>query len=635
MLATNVAETSLTVPGIKYVVDPGTARISRYSHRLKVQRLPIEPVSQASANQRKGRCGRTSDGICIRLYSEEDFDARPEFTDPEILRTNLASVILQMTALGPRRRRRVPVRRPAGPAQRHRRRRPAAGARRARPSGAGKLTPLGRQLAQLPVDPRLARMVLEADRNGCVARGAGDRRRAVHPGPARAAGRQAAGRPTSCTPGSPTRSRTSSAYLNLWRYLQEQQQELSGSQFRRLCKRGVPALPAGPRVAGPLRAAAAGRPDARASRSSDRAEPTPQQRAHRRCSPGCCRTSALQGRPTSSEYLGARGAQFAIFPGSALFKKPPRWVMAAELVETSRLWARVDARIEPEWVEPLAAHLVKRSYSEPHWEKKQGAVMAYEQVTLYGLPIVAAPQGRTTAGSTRSCPASCSSGTRWSRATGRPTTRSSHDNRELLDEVEELEHRARRRDILVDDETLFDFYDAADPRRRRLRRGTSTPGGRRPAATEPDLLTFDPAMLVNDGAATRSTADDYPDAWQPGRLALPLTYQFEPGTTADGVTVARPARRAQPGRRRTDFDWQVPGLREELVTALIRSLPKALRRNFVPGAGLRRARCSTAVTARPRSRCSTRWSRELRAADRRRRSRATPGTSTRCPTTCG
>jgi ATP-dependent helicase HrpA len=611
VLATNVAETSLTVPGIKYVIDPGTARISRYSHRLKVQRLPIEPISQASANQRKGRCGRTSDGICIRLYDEQDFLSRPEFTDPEILRTNLASVILQMTAIGlgdiaafpfldPPDRRNITD----GVNLLH-----ELGALDPQPDRPGLgLTPLGRKLAQLPVDPRLARMVIEGERNGCatevsvVAAALSIQDPRERPADKQAQADQAHAR--FADPESDF-----AALLNLWRYLREQQRALSSSAFRRMCKaeylnylrvrewqdilsqlrQVLRTLDDGSRDGGEGgRRRTGSRPDRGAGGpTADLPEEIDASRVHQSVLAGLLSHVGVKdvktsGQPAGSggrnEYLGARGARFALFPGSALFRKPPRWVMAAELVETSRLWGRVAARIEPEWVEALAQHLVKRSYSEPHWEKKQGAVMAYEKVTLYGIPLVESRKvnfGRIDPQLSREL------FIRHALVEGDWQThhRFFQDNRALLDEVEELEHRARRRDILVDDETLFEFYDQRVPAEvvsgrhfdswwKKARRDT------------PDLLTFDRSMLVNSGKGGVDEAD-YPDAWHSDGMSLPLTYRFEPGTATDGVTVDVPLPMLNQVPA-DSFDWQVPGLREEVVIALIRSLPKAVRRNFVP-----------------------------------------------------
>ncbi|WP_198679178.1 ATP-dependent RNA helicase HrpA [Thermomonospora amylolytica] len=579
VLATNVAETSLTVPGIKYVIDPGTARISRYSHRLKVQRLPIEPISQASANQRKGRCGRTSDGICIRLYSEEDFASRPEFTDPEILRTNLASVILQMTNLGlgdiaafpfvdPPDRRNikdgVDLLHELGAFD------PAAKDPRRR------LTPLGRKLAQLPIDPRLARMVLEADKNGCV--------REVLVIASALSIQDPRERPADKQQAADERHRRFAdpssdflAYLNLWNYLREKQKELSGGQFRRMCKNEFLhylRVREWQDLHGQLKQVAKG-----LGVTLNTAEAAPEA-IHRSLLAGLLSHVGLMD-PEKRDYLGARNARFAIFPGSGLFKKPPRWVMSAELVETSRLWARVNARIEPDWIEPLAQHLVKRTYSEPHWSKKQGAVMAYERVTLYGIPIVT--QRRVNYG--RIDPElSRELFIRHALVGGEWDThhRFFQENRDLLEEVEDLEHRARRRDILVDDETLFDFYDQRIPADVVSVRHFDA-WWKKARRTRPDLLNFTRQMLINEGAGEISEAD-YPDEWRQGPLRFRLTYLFEPGGDAagtDGVTVHVPLQvlnQVSPD----GFDWQIPGLRAELVTELIRSLPKQLRVNFVP-----------------------------------------------------
>ncbi|MGG2462114.1 ATP-dependent RNA helicase HrpA [Streptomyces sp. RGM 3693] len=582
VLATNVAETSLTVPGIKYVIDPGMARISRYSFRTKVQRLPIEPVSQASANQRKGRCGRTSDGICIRLYSEDDFLTRPEFTDAEILRTNLASVILQMTAAGlgdiekfpfidaPDRRNikdGVDLLRELGALDTTQK-----SARQGQPGQ--RLTPLGRQLSQLPVDPRLARMVLEADRNGCV--------REVMVIAAALSIQDPRERPSDKQQQADQqharfKDETSDflAFLNLWSYVREQQKALSSSAFRRMCRAeflNYLRIREWQDIYSQLRTVA--KSMGVHLNESDAAP----EHIHTSLLSGLLSHIGLKDTEAKNEYLGARSAKFAVFPGSALFKKPPRWVMSAELVETSRLWARVNARIEPEWIEPLAQHLVKRTYSEPHWEQKMAAVMAYERVTLYGVPIVAQRKvnyGRIDAEVSRDL------FIRNALVEGDWRTHHQffHDNRKLLGEVEELEHRARRRDILVDDETLFDFYDQRIP-------ADVVSGAhfdswwKKQHREEPDLLNFEHSMLINESAEA-VTKDDYPDSWRQGKLKFKVTYQFEPGADADGVTVHIPLQVLNQVSSE-GFDWQIPGLREQLVTELIRSLPKPIRRNYVP-----------------------------------------------------
>ncbi|MFJ8823660.1 ATP-dependent RNA helicase HrpA [Streptomyces sp. NPDC102467] len=607
VLATNVAETSLTVPGIKYVIDPGTARISRYSHRTKVQRLPIEAISQASANQRKGRCGRTSDGICVRLYSEDDFLARPEFTDAEILRTNLASVILQMTAAGLGDIEKFPFIDPPD----HRNIRDGVqllhelGALDPSEKDAKKrLTQQGRKLAQLPVDPRLARMVLEADKNGCVrevmviaaALSIQDPRE--RPSDKQAQADQQHAR---------FKDETSDflALLNLWRYVREQQKELGSSAFRRMCKReflNFLRIREWQDIYTQLRTVAKqmgihlneddapgdlihvsllsgllshiGMKDVKESKESTQKDPK--------------QAGRDRGR---NEYVGARNAKFAIFPGSALFKKPPRFVMSAELVETSRLWARVNAKIEPEWVEPLAEHLLKRTYSEPHWEKDQAAVMAFEKVTLYGVPLVAQRKinyGRIDAEVSRELFIR--------NALVEGDWRTHHkffaDNRKLLTEVEELEHRARRRDIVVDDDTLYDFYDQRVPEH--VVSGAHFDSWwKQKQREEPEALDFERSMLIRESAEA-VTKDDYPDTWHQRNLKFRVTYQFEPGADADGVTVHIPL---QVLNQVTDegFDWQIPGLREDVVIELIRSLPKPIRRNYVPAPNFAKAFLDRAV----------------------------------------
>ncbi|MFJ8539077.1 ATP-dependent RNA helicase HrpA [Streptomyces sp. NPDC093591] len=592
VLATNVAETSLTVPGIKYVIDPGFARISRYSHRTKVQRLPIEPISQASANQRKGRCGRTSDGICIRLYAEDDFLARPEFTDAEILRTNLASVILQMTAAGLGDIEKFPFIDPPD----HRNIRD--GVQLLQELGAldptqkdvrKRLTDSGRKLAQLPVDPRLARMVLEADKNGCV--------REVMVIAAALSIQDPRERPADKqTQADQQHARfkdeTSDflAYLNLWRYIREQQKERGSSSFRRMCKQeylNFLRIREWQDIYTQLRTVA------KQMGIHLNEDDAPADRVHVSLLAGLLSHIGMKDVKdgAKNEYLGARSAKFAIFPGSALFKKPPRFVMSAELVETSRLWARVNAKIEPEWIEPLAEHLLKRTYSEPHWEKDQAAVMAYEKVTLYGVPIIAQRKvnyGRIDPEVSRELFIR--------NALVEGDWRTHHkffaDNRKLLSEVEELEHRARRRDIVVDDETLFDFYDEKVPEH--VVSGAHFDSWwKRKRHEQPDFLDFEREMLIRESAEAVTKAD-YPDTWRQGALKFRVTYQFEPGADADGVTVHIPL---QVLNQVTDegFDWQIPGLREELVTELIRSLPKPIRRNYVPAPNFAKRFLDTAV----------------------------------------
>ncbi len=606
ILATNVAETSLTVPGIKYVIDPGTARISRYSQRTKVQRLPIERISQASANQRKGRCGRTSDGVCIRLYAEEDFDSRPEFTDPEILRTHLASVLLRMAALDLGEIADFPFVDPPDS------RNVADGIRLLEELGAltqardqSRLTEVGRKLAQLPVDPRLGRMILEAGRNGCTrevliitaALSITDPRE--RPAESREAADAMHAR--FAEPGSDFL-----AFLTLWDYLRDRQRELSASAFRRMCRReylhylrvrewqdlyaqlreaasdlGI--------VAGRDHAAGPSAGPAAEAESGGRFPADLADRVHISLLAGLLSHIGMKDtdskpsgkRRALTEFAGARGARFAVFPDSVLARKPPQWIVAAELVETSRLWARVTARIEPGWAEPLAGHLVRRTYSEPRWDARRGAAMAAEKVTLYGLPVVAARPvnyGRIDPAAARALFVQ--------HALVEGDWQTHHRffarNHRLLGEAEDLERRARRRGIVADDAALFDFYDQRIPASVTSARHFDT-WWKKARAADPDLLDFSLADLTGPAADEISPAD-YPSSWG----ELPLSYEFAPGEPADGVTVDIPLATLNQADGR-EFSWQVPGRREELVTELIRSLPKQLRRAFLPAPETARA----------------------------------------------
>ncbi|GHX92357.1 ATP-dependent helicase HrpA [Vibrio cholerae] len=576
VLATNVAETSLTVPGIKYVIDPGTARISRYSYRTKVQRLPIEPISQASANQRKGRCGRTEEGICIRLYSEEDFLSRPEFTDPEILRTNLASVILQMTALGLGDIEAFPF--VEAPDKRN----IQDGVRLLEELGAindqikdpkKRLTESGKQLARLPIDPRLARMVLEASKLGCL--------KEVMIIASALSIQDPRERPSDKQQSADDKHRRFNhedsdflTLVNLWHYIGEQQKALTSNQFRRQCKLDYLNYL---RVREWQDVYTQLHQSTREMGFKLNDEPGSYHAVHSAILVGLLSHIGMKDQE-KNEYHGARNARFNIFPASGLFKKQPKWVMSAELVETSKLWARVVAKIEPDWIEPLAKHLIKRSYSEPHWSKKNAAVMAYEKVMLYGIPIV--PKRLVNYG-TIDPVLSREIFIRSALVEGDWETKHAFfkQNRALLAEVEELEHKSRRRDILVDDEELFQFYDQ--------RVGTEVVSGRHfdawwktASRKTPDLLSFEKEMLFK-GDASHITDLDYPNFWHQGNLKLKLSYQFEPGENSDGVTVHIPLpilNQVEPH----GFDWQIPGLRHELVVSLIKSLPKTLRKNFVP-----------------------------------------------------
>lgn len=584
VLATNVAETSLTVPGIRYVIDAGTARISRYSTRAKIQRLPIEAISQASANQRSGRSGRTSDGIAIRLYSEEDFTSRPEFMEPEILRTNLAAVILQMISLGLGNIAEFPFLQP-----------PDSrgikdgldlltelGAVENAKDTAPRITRIGKQLSQLPIDPRLARMVLESKQHSttrevmAIVAGLSIQDPRERPLDKRPQADQQHARfidPTS----------DFMTLLNLWNYLEEKQKELSGNQFRRLCRSEYlnylrvrewhDVYRQLSRMAKPLGLVIS---DAHSNPDG----------IHRSLLAGLLSHIGLKDA-AKRDYIGARQTRFVIFPGSALAKKQPHAIMSAELVETSRLFARMNALIDPLWAEKLAGDLVKRSYSEPHWEKKQGAAVAFERVTLYGVTLAAR---RRIQFSRVDLPAARELFIRHALVEGEDdlTKRDKRvwgfdaSNRALRRDLEQLEERSRRRDILHDDETIFEFYDRRVPTAVASVRDFE--GWWKKARHDtPELLTLTTNDLIENADEAEVDDTKFPTTWTRGDQTLSLTYRFEPGTDDDGVTVAVPLPLLA-GLRPEGFDWQVPGLRDELVTALIKSLPKPIRRNVVPAA---------------------------------------------------
>ncbi|MFC5791784.1 ATP-dependent RNA helicase HrpA, partial [Agromyces tardus] len=613
VLATNVAETSLTVPGIRYVVDAGTARISRYSARSKVQRLPIEAISQASANQRSGRSGRTSDGIAIRLYSQEDFERRPEYTDPEILRTNLAAVILQMASLGLGPIEEFPFLTPPdsrgirdgldllrelGALDEGLETRPAVQDR------GPQLTRIGRQLARLPIEPRFARMVLESKAQGvsrevlAIVAGLTIQDPRERPLERR---EQADGFHARFV--DPTSDFLT--LLNLWNHLEEQQRELSGSAFRRMCKSEYLnylrvrewqdlyrqlvrlAKPLGLHVA-----QRAGAPNADGIHRALLAGLLSQiglrddtKTSSGRGGAGNARESERTGRRQQAEFAGARNARFVVFPGSALAKKPPAALMSAELVETSRLFARMNAAIDPAWAEQLAGPLAKRTYSEPRWERKQGAAVADEKVTLFGVPIVPKRRiqlSRIDGELARELfvrHALVEEDWDWNRLDKRVFA-FVRRNRELRRELAEIEERTRRRDVLAGDEAVVAFYeqrvspDATDARAfERWWRGEHR--------SNPELLT----MQARDLLGTDDVEADagFPDRWRQGDQTLNLRYRFEPGAADDGVTVLVPLV-LLPRLEPAGFDWQVPGFRDELITALLRTLPKVLRRQVVPAA---------------------------------------------------
>ncbi|WP_413044139.1 ATP-dependent RNA helicase HrpA [Pseudomonas sp. YJ42] len=622
VLATNVAETSLTVPGIRYVIDSGTARISRYSYRAKVQRLPIEAVSQASANQRKGRCGRVEPGICIRLYSEEDFLSRPEFTDPEILRTNLAAVILQMLHLRLGQIEDFPfIEPPDGKAI-------SDGFNLLQELSAvnreNQLTPLGRQLARLPIDPRLGRMLLEATGLGSLAEvlivasalSVQDVRE-------RPADRQQQADQAHAQWKDPDSD--FAALINLWRGFEEQRQALGSNPLRTWCRKhflnylrlrewrdahrqltliarelnlGKRKETAGPGQPSAKKADSRKVEDDGASSIEQPALTTDKkvnvklaqqaeasEAAQRAKSYAAVHKAILSGllsqvghKTEEGDFLGARQRRFWVHPSSVIGRKKPNWIMAAELVETTKLFARMVAKIEPDWIEPLAKHLTKTNHFEPHWEKKRGQVVAFEQVTLYGMIIVAR---RPVHFGPIDPPAARELFIREGLVRGEMHSRAKAltANRELLELFDELEAKARRRDIIADEDTLFAYYDARLPQDI-YQTASFESWYKRESAKDPQLLMMrDEDVLARD--ASEVTSAQYPDQLHIGELQLPLEYHFEPNHPRDGVTLRVPAP-LLPQLRSERLEWLVPGLLETKAVALVRGLPKAIRKNFVP-----------------------------------------------------
>lgn len=619
VLATNVAETSLTVPGIRYVIDPGVARISRYSNKTKVQRLPIEPISQASANQRSGRCGRVADGVAIRLYSQTDYEGREPYTEPEILRTSLASVILQMAALRLGNVADFPFIDPPD------RRAIADGVALLTEIGAisansksmhePRLTAIGHQLARLPIDPRLGRMLLEANKRGCAsevmvivsALSIQDvRERPLDAQEAADAMHRRLADPTS----------DFLTYLNFWRYLRTQSRDLSGSAFRRMCRHeylhylrirewrdvynqlAQLARPLGinaQNIELPTRAsirAASDRlvPDSHAAGMANadvadavvalgQSADTPDADAiHQSLLVGLLSNLGNYDE-RRREYAGARATHFTIWPGSGLRRKQYDWVMAAELVETSRLFARTVARIQPQWVEQAAKHLVKVTYGEPYWSTKKGAAMVHQRVLLYGLTLVAdRPVTLASVGTDAARQAAREMFIRSGLVEGGWHARHAfvERNRELLEDTAEVERRQRTHGILADDQALFDFYDERLPEKITSAAAFDN-WWKHQRQDTPKLLDFTRELLLPEG----DNLDGYPDTWHQGDLTLALTYVFEPGRLDDGVSVQVPIE-VLTRLRPEGFDWLVPGMRPQLCVATIRALPKRVRRQLVP-----------------------------------------------------
>lgn len=619
VLATNVAETSLTVPSIRYVIDPGVARISRYSNKTKVQRLPIEPISQASANQRSGRCGRVADGVAIRLYSQTDYEGREPYTEPEILRTSLASVILQMAALRLGNVADFPFIDPPD------RRAIADGVALLTEIGAisansksmhePRLTAIGHQLARLPIDPRLGRMLLEANKRGCAsevmvivsALSIQDvRERPLDAQEAADAMHRRLADPTS----------DFLTYLNFWRYLRTQSRDLSGSAFRRMCRHeylhylrirewrdvynqlaqlarplGINAqnieLPtrasiraASDRLVPGSRAAGMANADvADAVVALGQSADTPDADAiHQSLLVGLLSNLGNYDE-RRREYAGARATHFTIWPGSGLRRKQYDWVMAAELVETSRLFARTVARIQPQWVEQAAKHLVKVTYGEPYWSAKKGAAMVHQRVLLYGLTLVAdRPVTLASVGTDAARQAAREMFIRSGLVEGGWHARHAfvERNRELLEDTAEVERRQRTHGILADDQALFDFYDERLPEKITSAAAFDN-WWKHQRQDTPKLLDFTRELLLPEG----DNLDGYPDTWHQGDLTLALTYVFEPGRLDDGVSVQVPIE-VLTRLRPEGFDWLVPGMRPQLCVATIRALPKRVRRQLVP-----------------------------------------------------
>jgi ATP-dependent helicase HrpA len=573
VLATNVAETSLTVPGIKYVIDPGLARMSRYSHKSKVQRLPIEAISQASANQRAGRCGRVSDGICIRLYSEQDYLSRPEFTDPEIIRTHLSSVILQMLALGLGEVSQFPFIQPPDSKNINDGMKLLEELQAIERKNNGYvLTPLGRKIARLPVDPRYAKMVVEAGERDCA--------KEIMIITAGLSIQDPRERPQDKKQIADEKhaefADTDSDFvslLNLWNVFSSHQKTLTNSQLRKWCKQSFVhylRMREWQDIVSQMKKSLV-----EIGYRLNSTEPS-YETIHTVMATGLL--SQVGFKDKNREYLGSRNTRFMIFPGSGLSKSNPTWLIASELVETSKLFARNVAKIDPKWLEPISQHLANKQYSEPHWSKKKGAVQAYVNVNLFGLPIVS----KRVVNYSQIDPVVCRDiFIREALVNGQTILNYAflRKNQALIEEVETLEHKSRRRDLLIDEDDLCDFYSEKLPtdicNDAQFKKWWQIATNK-----TPDLLDFSIQVLLRKDASSISKVA-FPDEWRQGNLRLPLTYVFEPNAQNDGVNLEIPLpilnQLADIG-----FDWLVPGFQHELIVSLIKSLPKKLRRNFVP-----------------------------------------------------
>ncbi|CAG1770702.1 hypothetical protein BAC3_01268, partial [uncultured bacterium] len=572
VLATNVAETSLTVPNIKAVIDTGHARISRYSHRSKIQRLPIERISQSSANQRAGRCGRVAEGVCIRLYSREDYEARPQFTEPEIMRTNLSAVILQMTALKLGDIENFPFLEP--PEDKMIRDGKTMLQEVNALDKAGNLTEIGKQLAKFPTDPKLARMLLAAYQEGCLnevaiivsALSIQDPREKPADKMAQAEQKHALFKHE--------RSDFLSL-LNLWHAFEEQKKHLSNSKLRKYCTEHFLSYLRMREwfdshaqimqvVKGELK-------------MQENSTPAAYENIHRALLTGLL--SNIGFRHEQYEYLGARGLKFFIFPGSGQHKAKPKWIMAAEQVETSKVYARTVAAIEPEWIEAVASHLVKHNYYDPHWEKKGARCMVSQRTLLYGLTLQTG----------RKIPYDHidMKGARMMFIQSALIEHEYHSNapfyvanQKLLEEVGMIQHKGRRVDLVEDEQWLYAFYDSKLPDD--VCSGVTLDTWRKKVERDnPKILFLTKELLTREHKEDIVNEWDYPDSKKIGNLTIALQYRFEVGHDEDGVTAVIPVHQLNQ-LSRIPFDWLVPGLLEEKCIALIKGLPKNLRKHFVP-----------------------------------------------------
>lgn len=572
VLATNVAETSLTVPGIHYVIDTGLARVKRYSARAKVEQLHIEKISQASAKQRSGRCGRVAAGVCIRLFSEEDFLSRPEFTDPEIMRTNLAAVILRMATLGLGEVKDFPfINSPAS-------RQIADGYQVLHELGAvterNELTNIGKELARLPIDPKIGRMLLGARAHYCVsemlvlvsALSVQDPRERPFEA------KEAANRAHEVFQ---NKESDFLSFLSLWDFFEQARETKSSNrQLVQLCHQKFLSYM---RLREWRDLYLQLKTIVEEMKFKLNEKPATPDQIHRALLTGLVANIGMKA-VDGYEYQGARGIHFHLFPGSGLFKGKPKWVMASELVETSRLYARVLAKIDPAWVEKEAPHLVKYHYFDPHWEKSRGEVVASERVTLYGLTVM--PRRPVSYG--RIAPEEARElfirGALVEQDVLIKAPFFKHNQR-LIKEVIELEHKSRKQDVLVDDEVLFRFYEAKIPSDvctlagfEKWREGVEK--------DQPKLLFIDKDELMQH-AATHITEEQFPKFWQTDEGSFPLTYRFEPKHPMDGVTLTIPLTILNQ-LNTEQLQWLVPGMIREKLTLLIKALPKQIRRNFVP-----------------------------------------------------